>query len=339
MEWRETSDPYRIWVSEIMLQQTRVETVAPYYTRFISRFPDIASLAGARQDDVLSMWEGLGYYARARNLHRCARIVRDRHGGALPSTVGELMGLPGVGRSTAGAIAAIAFGRDEPILDANARRVVARLFGVRGDLRAAAVERTLWELSGRLVRKGTGRDTALAVMDLGAVVCLPGSPRCPECPVSGCCESFGHGLQGEIPPRRSRKAVPRHDIVAALFRRDGGRYYVRRRPAEGLLGGLWAFPSGRRMPGESPEGALRRAVREKLGAEIEIQRDMGSVEHAYSHYRITLHGFLCSAEGSGLPSDGDSAWIRPGGSPGRAIPRADRKLLERIREEEGTYGP
>lgn len=338
MEWRETSDPYRIWVSEIMLQQTRVETVAPYYSRFISRFPDIASLAGAPQDDVLSLWEGLGYYARARNLHRCARIVRDRHGGALPSKVEELVGLPGVGRSTAGAIAAIAFGRDEPILDANARRVVARLFGVRGDLRSAATERALWEFSGRLVRKGTGRDTALAVMDLGAVVCLPKSPRCPECPVSACCESFGKGLQGEIPPRASRKAVPHRDIVAALFRRDGGRYYVRRRPPEGLLGGLWAFPSGRRLPGESPEAALRRAVREKLGVGIVIQRTMGTVSHAYSHYRITLHGFLCSSKGCALPSDGDSAWIRPGTSGGCALPRADRKLLERIREEEGGDG-
>ncbi len=338
MEWRETTDPYRIWVSEIMLQQTRVETVAPYYSRFIARFPDIASLAGAAPDDVLSLWEGLGYYARARNLHRGARIVRERHGGMLPSTVEELMRLPGVGRSTAGAIAAIAFGRDEPILDANARRVVARLFGVRGDLRSTATERTLWEYSALLVRKGTGRDTALAVMDLGAVLCIPKSPRCSECPVSACCESFARGLQGEIPPRRFRKAVPHHDIVAALFRRDDGWYYFRRRPPEGLLGGLWAFPSGRRLPGESPEAALRRATREKLGVGIAIQRNMGTVKHAYSHYRITMHGFLCSAKGNGLPSDGDSAWLRPGTPGGRGLPRADRKLLERILEEEGADG-
>ncbi len=338
MEWRETADPYRIWVSEILLQQTRVETAAPYYSRFVARFPDVASLAAAAPDDVLSLWEGLGYYARARNLHKGARIVLDRHGGKVPSTVDELMALPGVGRSTAGAIAAIAFGRDEPILDANARRVVARLFSVRGNLRAAAAEGTLWGLSARLVRKGTGRNTALAVMDLGAGVCLPRSPRCPECPVSAFCESFGSGIQEEIPPRASRKVVPHYDIVAALFRRDGGWYYIRRRPPEGLLGGLWAFPSGKRLPGESPETALRRAIREKLGVRIRIQKNMGAVRHAYSHYRITLHGFLCSAAGAELPSGDGAAWFRPEGAERYALPRADRKLLERIASEEGGNG-
>ncbi len=335
MEWRETADPYRIWVSEIMLQQTRVETAAPFYSRFLARFPDVASLAAASPDDVLSLWEGLGYYARARNLHRAARIVVDEHGGKLPDTAEGLARLPGVGRSTAGAVAAIAFGRDEPILDANARRVVARLFAVRGDLRTAAAEERLWELSARMVRKGTGRETALAVMDLGAVVCLPRSPRCSTCPVRGFCASFREGLQEEIPPRRAGKVLPHRDIVAALFRRDGGRYYFRRRPQEGLLGGLWAFPSGKVRPGEAPEAALRRAAREKLGVGIAIQRDMGAVRHAYSHYRITLHGFLCKAAEGSLPSDGDSAWLRPGPGEGRALPRADRKLLERIMTEEG----
>ncbi|MBE0603900.1 MAG: NUDIX domain-containing protein, partial [Deltaproteobacteria bacterium] len=187
----------------------------------------------------------------------------------------------------------------------------------------------------RLVRKGTGRNTALAVMDLGAVVCLPRSPRCPDCPVNAFCESFGSGIQEEIPPRASRKAVPHYDIVAALFRRDGGWYYIRRRPPEGLLGGLWAFPSGRRLPGESPETALQRAVREKLGVGIAIQRNVGTVRHAYSHYRITLHGFLCSPAEGGLPSGDGAAWFRPGSAGRFALPRADRKLLERIMEEEG----
>ena len=170
MAWRETRDPYRIWVSEIMLQQTRVETVAPYYERFLLIFPDVGSLARARQDDVLKAWEGLGYYSRVRNLHRAAGIVVARHGGKVPRKLEALEALPGIGRSTAGAIAAIAFGADVPILDANARRVVARLFAVKGDLRSGGVEKILWERSARLVRKGKGRDTALAVMDLGAVV-------------------------------------------------------------------------------------------------------------------------------------------------------------------------
>ncbi|MGZ8450334.1 MAG: A/G-specific adenine glycosylase, partial [Candidatus Deferrimicrobiaceae bacterium] len=211
MAWRETRDPYRIWVSEIMLQQTRVETVAPYYDRFLLKFPDVETLARAPLDDVLKKWEGLGYYSRARNLHRAAGILVARHGAKVPRTVEALMALPGIGRSTAGAIAAIAFGADVPILDANARRVVARLFAVEGDLRSSAVENVLWERSARLVRKGKGRETALAVMDLGAVVCLPNAPRCRVCPLRSRCSSCLRGLQDSIPPKRAKKTVPHHD--------------------------------------------------------------------------------------------------------------------------------
>lgn len=334
MEWRDTRDPFRIWVSEVMLQQTRVETVTPYYKNFLSRFPDVESLAAAPMDDVLSAWEGLGYYARARNLHRAARIVLERFHGKVPSTAEELMGLPGIGRSTAGAIASIAFGRDEPILDANARRVVARLFAVTRNLRAAATEKILWDLSARLVRKGTGRETALAVMDLGAVVCLPKAPRCGGCPVQPFCEAFRTGIQEKIPPRTSRKTLPHQDIVAAMFRRAGERYFLQRRPPEGLLGGLWALPSGKRAPGESMEESLRRVAREKLGVRIAIQREVGTVRHAYSHYRITLHGFHCTVTGGSLPSGEEAAWFQPGGA-GQpyALPRADRRLLEQIRQE------
>ncbi|MBE0606067.1 MAG: A/G-specific adenine glycosylase, partial [Deltaproteobacteria bacterium] len=297
MAWRDTRDPYRIWVSEIMLQQTRVGTVAPYYDRFVLRFPDVRSLARAPLDAVLKAWEGLGYYSRARNLHRAAGILVALHGAEVPRTVEALAALPGIGRSTAGAIAAIAFGADVPILDANARRVVARLFAVQGDPRSGRVEKVLWERSATLVRKGKGRDTALAVMDLGAVVCLPNAPRCRECPLRSRCSSFLRGLQDSIPPKPARKKLPNHDVVAALFRRPDGALFLMRRPFDGLLGGLWAFPSGRRGPGETLEGALRRSLREKLRVRAVIQRGVGAVRHAYSHYRITLHGFLCETTG------------------------------------------
>jgi A/G-specific adenine glycosylase len=333
MEWRGTRDPYRIWVSEIMLQQTRVETVAPYYGRFIARFPDVAAVAVAALDEILSLWAGLGYYARARNLHRTARIVVEQYNGTLPSTVAELMRLPGIGRSTAGAIAAIAFGRDAPILDANARRVLSRLFAVRGDVRAAAVESVLWDRSTRLVRRGKGRETALALMDLGATVCIPKDPRCGACPVSNSCAAFADGLQGRIPEKRRPKRVPHHDIAAALFRNRRGCVLVLRRPPEGLLGGLWAFPSGKRAPGESVEAGLRRAIREKLGVKIAIQRKVGTVRHAYSHYRITLHGFLCGVAAGALPSGPRTRWIQPGDAEGCALPRADRKLVEHFQQE------
>ncbi|MEW6720799.1 MAG: A/G-specific adenine glycosylase [Thermodesulfobacteriota bacterium] len=327
MEWRETSDPYRIWVSEIMLQQTRADTVAGYYSRFLARFPDVKSLASAKVDDVLSAWEGLGYYARARNLHKAAGIVAGRFGGTLPAAAEVLASLPGIGRSTAGAIASIAFGRDEPILDANVRRVVARLFAVRGSLRTASAEKWLWRYSSSLIAKGKGRETALALMDLGAGVCLPASPRCPVCPVRAFCAAFRDGIQGEIPSRPPRRAVPHHDIVAALIRRDGG-YFLLRRPEDGLLGGLWSFPSGRRLPGESLEAALRRAIREKLGLRIAIQGEAGTVRHAYSHFRITLHGFFCTVIRGKLPSGEGTCWLAQGSASGPAMPAADRKLME-----------
>ncbi len=334
MAWRETRDPYRIWVSEIMLQQTRVETVAPYYERFISKFPDVGFLARAPLDDVLKAWEGLGYYSRARNLHRAAGIVVARHGAKVPRTVEALEALPGIGRSTAGAIAAIAFGADVPILDANARRVVARLFAVEGDLRSYATENLLWERSASLVRKGKGRDTALAVMDLGAVLCLPHSPRCGECPLGSRCSSRLRGLQDSIPPKRARIMIPHHDVVAAVFRRKDGALFLVRRPSDGLLGGLWAFPSGRRDPGETLEDALRRSVREKLRVRAVIQREVGTVRHAYSHYRITLHGFLCESPGGALPVGEETGWLPGHGEGTFALPRADRKLVEIIHREE-----
>ena len=335
MAWRETRDPYRIWVSEIMLQQTRVDTVAPYYERFLGKFPDVESLARAAQDDVLKAWEGLGYYSRARNLHKAAGIIVARHGAAVPRTVEALEALPGIGRSTAGAIAAIAFGADVPILDANARRVVARLFAVSGDPRSAGVESRLWKRSASLVRKGKGRETALAVMDLGAVVCLPNAPRCGDCPLRSRCSSRLRGLQESIPSKRAKKTTPHRDVVAAVFRRRDGSLFLMRRPNDGILGGLWAFPSGWRARGETLEDAVRRILREKLQVSAVIQRNVGAVRHAFSHYRITLHGFLCEAPWGALPAGEGTGWLTGRGEGTFALPRADRKLLESIRREEG----
>jgi len=334
MAWRETRDPYRIWVSEIMLQQTRVETVAPYYERFLLEFPDPGSLARAPLDAVLKAWEGLGYYSRARNLHRAAGILVALHGAEVPRAVDALEALPGIGRSTAGAIAAIAFGADVPILDANARRVVARLFAVQGDPRSSAVENVLWKRSALLVRKGKGRDTALAVMDLGATVCLPKAPRCRECPLGSRCSSFLRGLQDSIPPKRARRTLPHRDVVAAVFRRADGALFLMRRPPDGLLGGLWAFPSGRRDPGETLEVALHRCLREKLRVRAAIQRKVGAVRHAYSHYRITLHGFLCGTSAGALPAGEGTGWLPGRGEGAFALPRADRKMVDSIRREE-----
>jgi len=330
MEWRETDDPYRIWISEIMLQQTRVETVTPYYRRFLRAFPTVRALAGAPLDRVLKAWEGLGYYSRARNLHQAARILCDAHGGRLPASVDALMTLPGVGRSTAGAIAAIAFRQDVPILDANAKRVLARLHVVREEERRPSVERSLWEHSRRMILPGKGRETAWALMDLGATVCTPRNPECGACPLARWCGARRQGLQDAIPRKRAPKPLPHHDVVLALVGNGEGKLLIDRRPDDGFLGGLWEFPGGKRKPGESLVGALRREIREELGIDIEVLEKVGAIRHGYSHFRVTLHAYRCRKAAGRVRTSREWRWVTPGALGRYALPRANRKLLELI---------
>ena len=330
MDWRETEDPYRIWVSEVMLQQTRVDTVLPYYRRFLSSFPTAKALADAPLDRVLKAWEGLGYYSRARNLHRAARILREEHGGRVPAEVEALMALPGVGRSTAGAIAAIAFRQDVPILDANVKRVVSRLHAVREELRRPAVERSLWEYSRRMILPGRARETALAMMDLGATVCTPRDPACHACPLARWCEARRLGWQAAVPRKPAKKTLPHQDVVVAVVGNREGKLLVGRRPDHGLLGGLWEFPGGKREPGESLARALLREIREELGVRIEVRRKIGTIRHAYSHFRVTLHAYRCGMAGGRIRLNREWRWAGPEELAGLAFPRATRKLLQII---------
>lgn len=330
MDWRETEDPYRIWVSEVMLQQTRVGTVTPYYRRFLSSFPTVKDLAEAPLDRVLKAWEGMGYYSRARNLHKAAGILLAERGGRLPSSVDELMTLPGVGRSTAGAIAAIAFRQDVPILDSNVKRVVARLHAVREDVRSPAVERSLWGYSRRTILPGKGRETALALMDLGSMVCTPRNPRCPACPLARWCEARRRGLQDSIPRRPAKRILPHRDVVVAVIENREGKILIDRRPEHGLLGGLWEFPGGKRETGETLRGALAREIREEMGVRIEVLGKIGTIRHVYSHFRMTLHAYRCRKAGGSVRSAREWRWATPSVLAGLAFPRADRKLLEII---------
>ncbi len=328
MPWRGTREPYRIWISEIMLQQTTVAAVVPYYERFIAAFPTVAALAASPPDAVMKMWEGLGYYSRARNLHEAAKIVTGRHGGELPSTAAELAALPGIGLSTAGAIASIAFGRDEPVLDGNVRRVVARLLGIRGDLARPASLRALWDASRALILPGKGRETALALMDLGNLVCTPRGPRCPECPLGSLCRARRDGTAEEIPLKVRRKPLPHHDIVVAVIEDAKGRILIGRRPDAGLLGGLWAFPGGKREEGETLEAALAREVEGDLGIGIAVGEKIGAVRHAYTHYRVTLHAYRCRPS-RGIPrASRDAKWIAPSRLADYALPRSNRKIAD-----------
>jgi A/G-specific adenine glycosylase len=293
LPWRiEPRRAYRVWVSEIMLQQTQVVTVIPYFSRFMECFPTVQALAEAPLGDVLKLWEGLGYYSRARNLHRAAQKVVSEFGGRLPDTIEGLSELPGIGRYTAGAIASLAFGRDAPVVDGNVKRVLARLYAVRGDVRLPQVERKLWELAELNLPHGKAGRWNEAMMELGATVCTPRSPRCGECPFAMVCRARALDIQEELPKRAAKKRTPHYDVTAAIIRKRN-QVLIAQRPLGGMLGGLWEFPGGKRERGETLEECLRREIKEELDIEIEVGELVTQVQHAYTHFRITLHAFEC----------------------------------------------
>jgi A/G-specific adenine glycosylase len=328
LPWRRTTDPYAVWVAEIMLQQTQSETVKPYYEKFLERFPTVRRLARARPDSVLKIWEGLGYYSRARNLHQAARSIVREFDGCVPGTRDELLTLPGIGLYTAGAIASIAFGRDEPVVDGNVTRVLCRLFRIRRDPRSSRTQKHLWRLAAELLPGGKARQFNQAMMELGATVCLPRKPRCRACPLGRICSANEHGEQEKLPRRANRKPLPRHRVVvAAIYKK--GRILIDKRKPDGLLGGLWEFPGGKVKRGESLEAALRREVREELGIGIRVVRPLATVQHAYSHFAVTLHAFECTHT-SGMPRCRgcvDFKWVLPKQLKNYAFPGANKKIF------------
>ncbi len=337
---RNETDPYRIWVAEVMAQQTRISTMAPYYEAFLERFPDVETLANADLDDVLKAWEGLGYYGRARNLHRAAGVVCRGHGGRLPADVAALRELPGVGPYTAGAVASIAFGLPEPAVDGNVRRVLSRLHDLEDPTPSVlhALARELIEDAG-----GAAGQVNQALMDLGGSVCSARSPDCAACPVSSECLALARGTVGKRPAVKRRGSLPHHDIGAAIVWR-GPRVLISRRPEEGLLGGLWEFPGGKTEPGESPGEAAVREVREEVGVEAEILGTADVVDHAYSHFRITLHLFHAGWRAGGPPLPPDEAkevlvsprWVLPAELVRYAFPAANQRIIGRLARGESS---
>ena len=332
LPWRQTRDPYAIWISEIMLQQTQVATVTPYYERFLRRFPTVGKLARARLDTVLKQWEGLGYYTRARNLHRAAKEIVSRHEGRLPQTKRELLTLPGIGLYTAGAIASIAFGMREPVVDGNVTRVLCRVFRIRRHPRQTEVRKRLWSIAEDLLPRARVGDYNQALMELGSEVCLPHRPRCEACPLARICQARLHDEQGELPLKGPRKRIPTHTVVVGVIHKDGRILIDKRRP-EGLLGGLWEFPGGKKKPRESLEAALQREVREELGIQIGVRRFLMAVDHAYSHLRVRLHVFECEHV-SGRPrcmSCTAFKWVRLEELDRYAFPAANKKIISALR--------
>jgi A/G-specific adenine glycosylase len=295
LPWRRTRDPYAIWISEAMLQQTRVETVIPYWERFLARFPDVEALATADADDVIALWAGLGYYSRARNLHRAARVVMERYSGRLPDGVEELRELPGVGRYTAGALASIAFDKPAPIVDGNVARVLARVLAIEGDVRSPAVQARLWSEAEALARGEDPGALNQGLMELGATVCTPRAPRCAACPWSRSCVARAQGRSEELPVRSRPAAARRVEAVAGfLVRRD--RVLAVQRPQRGLLGGLWELPGGELCDGESPARALARALQEGTSLAVRDAEPLGAIEHAFTHRLLRLHVYRATVD-------------------------------------------
>ena len=328
LPWQSNPTPYRVWVSEVMLQQTQVATVIPYYARFMARFPDVGSLASAPLDEVLHLWTGLGYYARARNLQACAQVLVAQHGGEFPQTLEAMMDLPGIGRSTAGAILALSGGQRQPILDGNAKRVLARVFGIAGDPTSTTVLATLWAQADACTpARGVAAYTQ-AIMDLGATVCTRSRPACTACPMSGGCIAVLEGRQTELPGRKNKRVRPSREatILIAEIEHDGSTaVLVERRPSPGVWGGLWSPPQF-----ESERDELAWCFQE-FGDTANSQL-LPPIDHAFTHFDLRLHPLRVRCDRKTRVRDADNhRWYPLAAPPRIGLPQPIRRLFERLR--------
>jgi A/G-specific adenine glycosylase len=325
LPWRKTTDPYAIWVSEIMLQQTQVATVIPYYQRFLKSFPTVRDLAKADLSRVLKTWEGLGYYSRARNLHRAAQIVSNHYHGEFPDQLTDLRTLPGIGRYTAGAILSIAFNKEAPILDGNVKRVLSRLFAIADPSARGKSEARLWHLSESLIPKGEASSFNQGLMDLGATTCTPKEPRCSKCPLSRLCKGKACGEPERFPTKTARKKIPHIEAISAVIQRDG-KVVLRQRPPAGLLGGLWEFPNWPIEGKGNPKNYLGQKVKSDLGLTVKSKEPIGSFHQTFTHFKLTLHVFHCQV----LGRVGRGKWVLHKDLPLLPMPRIHRRIANTL---------
>jgi A/G-specific adenine glycosylase len=298
LPWRKTRDPYAIWVSEIMLQQTQVATVIPYYQKFLKSFPTIRHLAKSDLSKVLKVWEGLGYYSRARNLHRASQIVLNQFHGKIPATLKDLLSLPGIGRSTAGSILSFAFNKEAPILDGNAKRVLSRLFAISSNSVRSKTEGLLWQISESLIPKGLSNPFNQALMDLGSMICTVKDPQCPRCPLHHLCKGSASGEPERFPSKSNKKKIPHIEAISAVIQKDG-KVLLNQRPPKGLLGGLWEFPNWR-IKGKQRSRLrlrLRNTIKKEMGLNVKVDELIGVLHQTFSHFKLTLHVYYCVAMG------------------------------------------
>ncbi len=327
LPWQRNRDPYRVWLSEIMLQQTQVAAVIPYFERFVARFPDLATLASASEDDVLALWSGLGYYSRARNLHAAARRIATQHAGRFPDTPEAIAALPGIGRSTAAAIAALAFGQRCAILDGNVKRVLARHAGIAGWPGEKRVESALWQHAEALLPTQGIESYTQGLMDLGALVCTRSKPDCAACPVRADCAARREDRTGELPTPRPRKSLPERQVQMLLLL-DRGELMLEKRPSSGIWGGLWSLPE------LAIDANSARHCRERLGLTILSQQNLPPLTHGFTHFRLQIQPIraLLAPRTATLPGQ---IWLPPADALDAALPAPVRKLVASL--ERGTH--
>jgi A/G-specific adenine glycosylase len=338
LPWRQSLDPYAVWVSEMMLQQTQVATVIPYFERWMRRFPDVAALARAAESDVLHAWQGLGYYSRARNLQRAAARMVAEHAGRVPERVPELLALPGIGPYSAGAISSIAYGHREPLVDGNVIRVLARLFALRGDPNRAPLKSKLWDLARSLVPSAAPGDFNQALMELGATLCTPRSPRCGTCPLAAHCQGLRAGLVEILPELPARAKPTQVHMVAAVSMRGGRALVTKLLPSAPRWAGMWLFPNVEVARTETPEAAVARALQEAAGLRAQATGILCVIRHTVTRFRITLDAYR-TAPPSGIAKAlnvAEIAWKRPGELAELAMPKAHRAIANRLLEGQTT---
>lgn len=324
LPWQQPRDAYRVWLSEVMLQQTQVATVIPYFERFVAALPNLPALAAASEDRVLALWSGLGYYTRARNLRRAARICMEQHAGALPRDAHALAALPGIGRSTAAAILALAWDEPHAILDGNVRRVLARWHGVTGWPGASAVQARLWQLAQAHLPRVRAADYTQAIMDLGATVCVRAQPRCAACPVARGCTARRDGTIAQLPQARPARTKPRRACVVLLVRDAGGAILLQRRPASGVWARLWSLP-------QAPSAAAARALLRQWQLGGVRPRALAPIEHGFTHYHLRITPLLCEVERPTCVADSpDSGWYTPPRIARLGLPAPIRRLIQTL---------
>jgi A/G-specific adenine glycosylase len=332
MPWRETSDPYKIWISEIMLQQTQVATVIPYYNRFLEKFPTVDTLADASQQSVLKVWEGLGYYSRARHMHAAAKAVVENFNSTFPNTYNGLLKLKGIGPYTAAAVSSIAFQQRHAVVDGNVIRVLSRYYGITDDVRRSKVKSEIQSLADSILSEERPGDFNQALMELGATICTPTQPACDSCPLSLNCIAYKQSKTDTIPYKSPRKKVPHHNIGVGLITDSDDRLLISLRPDDAMLGGLWEFPGGKKEKGEPIKTTVKRELREELGVDVSVGDKFMDLKHAYSHFKITLHAYWCKIE-NGSPSPKSSEeirWVTLGEIDEYPFPKANKVLIEKL---------